>query len=157
MLNYWYFGDNLNGIPTQDELNEYYNDVRRLANFLSDLKGDISIIFEPEFNKPSIVDNPNAANQFAQIISNAIDIVKRINPHIKISLSMMDTGIRDSNSESTECGFDNCSIGDLHEWSKTDTIFKYLEQKLDFISFNETLSQFSRDPSNPGTMDDPNP
>jgi len=157
MFNYWYFGDNLNQMPTNDELSEYYNNVEKVANFLSKLHGKIYFIFEPEFNKSFLTSDENKSKQFAKIISKAIDIIKTKNPNILISLCMMDTGNRGESETYKNCGYKNCALGDKYEWNKSSVVYNNLINKLDFISFQEMVAQFSRNPQNPGTMDNPNP
>jgi len=151
---YWYFGDELmNGIDEND-VSDYLADVDRLKSFLSNLNGEKIVILEPEFNKENILNNEAQRNLFINAISNAIDKLKNL--RVKISLCMMDTGRRDENSVDT-CGYSNCALGDKSEWSRADSIYNSLLSKLDFISFQEMVAQFSRDPSNPGTWDNPNP
>jgi len=157
MFNYWYFGDNLNQIPTDDEQTKYYANVEKVANFLSKLHGKIYFIFEPEFNKNFLTSDANKSKKFAEIISKAIDIVKAKNPNILVSLCMMDTGNRGVNQTYNKCGYKNCALGDKYEWGRSDLVYKYLINKLDFISFQEMVAQFSRNPQNPGTIDNPNP
>jgi len=150
---YFYFGDSLNNNYLQKNKEKYLDNVKKVADYFSKLNGTVYFIFEPEFNKKSITDNPD---EFIDTISQAIDILKSKMPNALISLCMMDTGVRDINSNKN-CGFKNCALGDKDEWEKAIPIFKALNSKLDFISFQEMLGQFSRDPSNPGTHDDPNP
>jgi len=150
---YFYFGDNLNSDYLQQNRDKYLNNVKKVANYFSELNGTVYFIFEPEFNKKSITDNPD---EFIDTISQAIDTLKSKMPNAKISLCMMDTGVRDVNSNK-KCGYKNCALGDKDEWSKVLPIYQALNSKLDFISFQEMLGQFSRDPSNPGTYDNPNP
>jgi len=150
---YFYFGDNLNSDYLQKNKDKYLDNVKKVANYLNELNGTVYFIFEPEFNKKSITDNPD---EFIDTISQAIDILKSKMPNAKISLCMMDTGVRDVNSPKN-CGYKNCALGDKDEWNKSIPIFKALNAKLDFISFQEMIGQFSRDPSNPGTYDNPNP
>jgi len=150
---YFYFGDNLNSGYLQENKDEYLDNVKKVADYFSELNGTIYFIFEPEFNKKSITDNPD---EFIDTISQAIDTLKSKIKNAKISLCMMDTGVRDINSNKN-CGYKNCALGDKDEWSKVLSIYKALNSKLDFISFQEMLGQFSRNPSNPGTYDNPNP
>jgi len=153
---FYYFGDNLTKIPTDEEIEKYYNAAEIFANYLSKLNGKKIIIIEPEFNKNFIVEDENNSKKMAQIFSKAIDIIKTQNPDAKFSLCMMDTGKRDENLKLPECGYENCALGDKSEWIKSYSVYKYLLDKLDYISFQEMVSQFSRDPKNPGTYSDPN-
>ena len=157
VINYWYFGDTLNYIPGDEELKYYYENVQRVSNFISKLHGNILLIFEPEFNKYFLTSSEENSKAFANIISKAIDIVKSQNPDTLVSLCMMDTGIRDVNQNWDTCGYENCALGDINEWSRADRVYKYLIDKIDFLSFEQTLAQFSRDLLNPGTLTDPNP
>jgi len=150
---YFYFGDHLNSDYLKDNKENYLDDVKRVSNFFGELNGTTIFIFEPEFNKESIIKNPD---EFIDTISKAIDILKLKMPDSLISLCMTDTGSRNVNSNK-ECGYENCALGDKDEWQKPLYIFKSLSNKLDFISFQEMIAQFSRDPSNPGTWDSPNP
>ena len=150
---YFYFGDHLNSKYLKEHKDEYFENVKKVANYFSKLKGTIFFIFEPEFNKKSITDNPD---EFIDTISQAIDILKSKIPNSLISLCMMDTGVRDVNSPK-KCGYENCALGDKDEWNRSIPIFKALNYKLDFISFQEMIGQFSRNPLNPGTWNNPNP
>ena len=150
---YWYFGDNLvNGMPTSTEIEEYIEDNHKLKIFLDKINGTKVVILEPEFNKQSVLDN---ATLFTTIISDAIDIIK--DNSTKISLCMTDTGNRGVNQTYEKCGYENCALGDKYEWRLPKPIYDALLDKIDFISFQEMLGQFSRDPQNPGSWDSPNP
>jgi len=96
------------------------------------------------------------SDEFIKTISTAIDILKTKMKNALISLCMMDTGVRDVNSPK-KCGYENCALGDKDEWNRSIPIFKALNYKLDFISFQEMIGQFSRNPLNPGTWNNPNP
>ena len=152
---YWWFGDKLmNGISNND-VTSYLQDVDKLQDFLTQLNGEHIIILEPEFNKQNILSDLNQQTLFISAISQAIDKLKQ--PQRKISLCMMDTGNRDLNDTSSSCGYCNCALGDKSEWDKVEPIYLSLIDKLDFISFQEMIGQFSRDDSDPGTWDNPNP
>jgi len=149
VFNYWYFGDTLaTNFPTDGEIDEYFDNVRKLSLFLSEIKGQKLLIFEPEFNKHSVISDSTQAKKFASIISQAIDIVKSNNSNVLISLCMTDTGSRNENSYLSKCGYENCALGDKYEWGKPDVVYKYLINKLDFISFQEMVGQFSKNPKN---------
>ncbi|RUM59623.1 MAG: hypothetical protein DSY59_04210 [Persephonella sp.] len=154
---YWYFGDRLNDVPSQEEVDAYLKDVERVADYLLNLDGTILFIFEPEFNKRAIIDSKENSYKFAAIISQAIDILKSKNPNILVSICMTDNGNRNVNNHYESCGYSNCALGDKGSWDKTEPVFNYLKDKLDFISFQEMVAQFSRDPLNPGSWDNPNP
>ena len=155
---YWYFGDTLvSALPTEEELVAYKKNNQKLSDFLSKLNGKKMIIMEPEFNKSLITSNEENANTLAQIIADAIDTIKVNNQSLLVSLCMTDTGNRNENTVLSSCGYDNCALGDKSSWDTTEQIYTKLLQKLDFISFQEMLAQFSRDPHNPGTWNHPNP
>lgn len=150
---YWYFGDDLtNGMPNDAEILEYKENNIKFSNFLKKIHGHKLVIIEPEFNKKAVLDN---AGEFINIMSDAIDIIKDEN--ISLSLCMTDTGSRGVNQTYARCGYANCSLGDKYAWDKPKDIYNALLPKLDFISFQEMLGQFSRDPSSPGTWNSPNP
>jgi len=150
---YWYFGDTLvNGMPSSSQIDEYKADNTKFKNFLNKINGNKIVIMEPEFNKQAVLNN---ASDFVSIISDAIDIIDDENT--TISLCMTDTGNRGFDETYTKCGYENCALGDKYEWSLSKPIYDALLPKLDFISFQEMLGQFSRDPSNPGTWESPNP
>jgi len=150
---YWYFGDSLvNGMPNDTQIDEYMADNQKFRTFLDKVDGYKLVIMEPEFNKQSVLDNQE---QFIKIMSDAIDKIK--DDTTAISLCMTDTGNRGVNQTYEKCGYTNCSLGDKYEWGLSKPIYKALLSKLDFISFQEMLGQFSRDPSDPGTWDEPNP
>jgi hypothetical protein len=153
---FYYFGDNLTSMPTEDEIQNYYDAATTVGDYLSRLKGKKIVIIEPEFNKNFIVDSEENSKKIAKIFANAINLIKQKDKSIKFSLCMMDTGIRDVNATFKKCGYKNCALGDKDEWSRPERVYKYLLDKLDYISFQEMISQFSRDPSNPGTYEEPN-
>ena len=141
---YYYFGDRyVTSPPPEEEIKKYYDDTQKFADFISQLKGDKIVVIEPEFNKPYIQDK-NKAKKLAEIFSNAIDIIKEKNPNAKITLCMMDTGDRGIDQKLKKCGYENCSLGDKYEWSLADNVYKYIKDKLDFISFQEMVSQFQK-------------
>ena len=150
---YWYFGDELvEDMPTQSEIDEYYSDNQKLKNFLDDINGTKLLIMEPEFNKQTVLDNQQT---FTTIIGNAIDTLK--DDDTLLSLCITDTGNRSKAQTYAKCGYSNCALGDKYEWGLSKPIFDALLDKLDFISFQQMIGQFSRDPSDPGTWDTPNP
>jgi hypothetical protein len=150
---YWYFGDKLaDGMPNSNEIKEYYKDVDRLKNRLNKINGIKLLIIEPEFNKEVVLKN---SEDFIKIVKYAIDKLKH--KETLISLCMTDTGNRGVNQKYKKCGYNNCALGDKYEWSKSKKIYDALLDKIDFISFQEMIGQFSRDPSNPGSWENPNP
>jgi hypothetical protein len=157
VFNYWYFGDDLMSFPTDDEINKYYDNVQKVSSFFSKLKGKKVLILEPEFNKDSVLSSEEKSKKFASIMSKAIDIIKSDNSDVLFSLCMTDTGDRGENQQLSKCWYDNCALGDKYEWNRADRVYKYLYKKLDFISFQEFVAQFTRDPQNPGTWDNPIP
>jgi len=148
---YWYFGDELGGgFPSDDKVNDYKIDNIKVSNFLHKLKGQKIVIMEPEFNKNVIIEKIENQHKLASIISDAIDKIDSNSSDILYSLCMTDRGRRDINSEfTTNCGYDNCSLGDISEWKKPEIVYQDLldKNKLDFISFQEMIAQFSRDPN----------
>jgi hypothetical protein len=112
---------------------------------------------EPEFNKNEILSLETTQHQFASIIGSAIDTIKANTSDVYFSLAMTDTGSRGVSSTYDKCGYTTCALGDKYEWGKPSFIYNDLIDKLDFISFQEMLAQFSRDPSNSGTWTEPNP
>jgi len=151
VFNYWYFGDNLiNGLD--DDLSAYYENIQKVKELLAGLNGTKILIMEPEFNKANILASPD---KFIETMKTAIDIVD--DKQTLISLCMTDTGNRSVNETYDKCGYDNCSLGDKYEWALPETIYNSLSDRLDFISFQEMVAQFSRDPANAGTWDEPNP
>ncbi len=155
---YWYFGDHLQEQGYLEANHDtYLQDVQRLGRFLAQFHGDKMLILEPEFNKNSVIDDAQQSALFVTTISDAIDTIKQYDPNIFISLAMMDTGSRTTQSDLGKCGYEYCALGDKTEWSRVDTIYTALLDKLDFISFEQMVAQFSRDPLDPGTWDNPNP
>jgi len=155
---YWYFGDKLQKKGYLDSHKQkYMQDVIRMATFLKKFHGDKLLLLEPEFNKNDILDDEQERKLFVEIMQEAIDKVKSIATRAYISLTMMDTGSRTTLSDLGKCGYSSCALGDKYEWSRVDSIYKPLVDKLDFLSFNEMLSQFSRDPQNAGGWYNPNP
>ena len=156
VLIFYYFGDSLTQMPSRDEIEDYYRAADTFANHISKLQGEKIIIIEPEFNKNFIINDENKSKTMADIFSNAIDIIKSKVKNAKFSLCMMDTGKRDADKTYKECGYKNCALGDKSEWIRSQSVYKYLLNKIDFISFQEMVSQFSRNPSSPGTQEHPN-
>jgi len=155
---YWYFGDHLveDGY-LQNNKENYLEDVKRVATFIKQFNGDKLFILEPEFNKENILTDLNLRDIFIDTINKAIDILKSEDKNIYISLAMMDTGSRTTSSDLGKCGYNFCALGDKYEWQRVDPIYNSLLDRLDFISFQQMIGQFSRDPNNPGTWDNPNP
>ncbi|MDQ7038800.1 MAG: hypothetical protein Q9N26_06335 [Aquificota bacterium] len=149
---YWYFGDSLDGVPSDTEVEEFMADVDRVILFLRKLKGRKILIFEPEFNVPGIVDDPVAGEEFAGIMETAVKKVRSEVPDVLISLCMMDSGSRDLNETNPSCGFENCALGDIGSWIKADNVYSHLITSLDFICFQQMVSQLSRDPSDPSKV-----
>nr|MCH9739565.1 hypothetical protein [Campylobacterota bacterium] len=154
---YWYFGDKLTSVPSGETLTDYYEDNQKVANFIKELNGTKLFIMEPEFNKNAILENNDTQIAFANIMGQAIDNIDANVSDIYFSLCMTDRGNRGATSTVTSCGYDNCALGDKHSWSETELIYKTLGDKLSFISFQEMVAQFSRNPFNPGSWDEPNP
>ena len=150
---YWYFGDELiGGMPTEEAVTRYHENNRVLRSLLERINGEKLLIMEPEFNKAAVLANPEA---FSAIISDAIDILK--DERTLVSLCMTDTGNRGVDETYEKCGYENCALGDRYEWGLSAPIYNALLDKLDFISFQEMVGQFSRDPADPGSWDNPNP
>lgn len=143
---YWYFGDGLIDGFSSDELEAYALDNQRLGTFMQKFNGMKLLIMEPEFNKSYIIENSASQNRFIEAISGAIDTIKQEDNSTYFSLSMTDTGSRNSNRE---CGdvFASCALGDMSEWSQTEPIYEALHEKLDFISFHQMLGAFSKNPT----------
>jgi len=155
---YWYFGDELlTMMPTSQEQTAYLQDAQRLSNFLRDLNGTKLFIMEPEFNKDKVLESETNQHAFATIIKNAIDTIKTNTKDILFSLAMTDTGNRGFFDVLESCGYANCALGDQKRWSEPNIIYQDLSQSLDFISFQEMIGQFSRNPKNPGTLQSPIP
>ena len=155
---YWYFEDKLlNGIPDIDKQNEYAEDNIKVANFLQQLNGKKMLIMEPEFNKNSILESETNQYELASILGDAIERIKANSSDVLFSLAMTDTGNRSVNQTYVNCGYENCALGDRYEWGRPEIIYNELIDQLDFISFQEMVGQFSRDPNNPGGWNSPNP
>jgi len=157
VFNYWYFGDKLDGIPSASKQKKYLEDNKRIVTFLNKLKGTKFLIMEPEFNKRSIVSSVDNQHKFASIIALAIDTIKVNTKDVYFSLAMTDTGSRGVDSLYEKCEYEMCALGDKYEWGKPSIIYNDLLSRLDFISFQEMVAQFSRDPSNQGTWKKPIP
>ena len=158
VFSYWYFGDQLlGGMPSKEKQAQYEEDNLRVANFLATLEGEKMLIMEPEFNKIPVLESSATQHEFASIISKAIDIIKAKNPTLLFSLSMMDKGARNVNNKSVACGYENCAYGDKYIWKSSEIVFTDLLDKLDFISFHQMIGEFSRDYTNLGGWNSPNP
>ena len=158
IFSYWYFGDKLiYGVPDANKIRSYQQDNIRLARFLSQLKGKKMIVMEPEFNKSAIIKDIKTQHEFSAIISTAIDTIKNKNPDLLVSISIMDKGIRAVYDKNIACGYENCALGDNGTWSNSETVIYDLLEKLDFISFHQMIGSFSRDYSDLGDWNHPNP
>jgi len=158
VFNYWYFADALGGsLPTQENITAYHFDNAKFASFLAKLKGTFIVIMEPEFNKYVVTKSKDNQHKFASIISDAIDIIKEKNSKALFSLCMSDKGRRDVSSIDPKCGYENCALGDVNEWTVPEVVYNDLLAKLDFISFQEMIGQFNRDPSKYTSWSNPIP
>lgn len=153
---YLYFGDKLNALPTGETLSNYHKDNERVAQFLQQLKGTKLFIMEPEFNKDAIMESSSTKQAFAMIIEQGIETIEQNVSDIYFSLCITDRGRRGVEEVSSSCGYENCALGDVYAWAETDEIYTLLKDKLSFISFQQMVSQFSRNPNNPGTWSRPN-
>jgi hypothetical protein len=154
---YWYFGDEMNGVPSDSEAEAYYANCEKVADFLQELHGTKVVIMEPEFNKEEIVSSEENQHAFARIIARGIDTIRSKNADTLFSLCMMDTGNQGVDQTYDKCGYENCALGDKYEWGRSEIVYDDLKEKIDFVSFQEMVGQFSRDPQNQGTWDSPNP
>jgi hypothetical protein len=154
---YYYFGDALDAVPSGTLLAQYYEDNRRVSQFMQALQGTKFFIMEPEFNKDEIMESDATMKAFAKVVAQGIENIEQNVSDIYFSLCMTDRGIREANVSSSSCGYENCALGDQYTWSKTNLIYDFLGDKLSFISFQQMIAQFSRDPKNPGSWDSPNP
>lgn len=154
---YYYFGDELSAVPSGDVLTNYYEDTKRVANLLKALNGTKLVIMEPEFNKEAILESNASMRAFAEIMAQGIDNLEENVSDVYFSLCMTDTGRRGVNVVADSCGYDNCALGDQNAWSEADEIYDFLKDKISFLSFQEMVAQFSRDPLNPGAWESPNP
>ncbi|MBD3794605.1 MAG: glycoside hydrolase family 9 protein [Epsilonproteobacteria bacterium] len=157
VFNYWYFGDKLMDGLDETKKAKYKEDYARLSTFLNKLNGTKILIMEPEFNKQNITATAQSQHEFASVIGEAIDSIKAKTTNVLFSLAMMDTGSRNLNQTSAECGYANCALGDKYEWGLSEIVYNDLINKLDFISFQQMVGQFSRNPQNAGGWDTPNP
>lgn len=154
---YYYFGDALDAVPSGRLLEEYYEDNHRVSKLMQALKGTKLFIMEPEFNKDEIMENNASMKAFAEVMAQGIEYIEQNVSDIYFSLCMTDRGIREANVSSRSCGYDNCALGDKYTWSQSDLIYELLGDKLSFISFQEMVAQFSRDPENSGSWNSPSP
>lgn len=155
---YWYFGDELfDSMPTAEEIDAYSVNNQKLADFLKQLNGKKFLIMEPEFNGNTALSFDENQVEFASILSKAIDIVKQENNNTFFSLCMTDLGRRGVNIIQSDCGYEHCALGDQHTWAKSDLIYETLSDQIDFVSFQEMVGEFSRDPFNSGGWSTPNP
>jgi hypothetical protein len=155
---YRYFGDSLiQSLPTTTQIEAYRADTQRLGNFLSDFNGTKMVIFEPSFNQGAVMQTQSNQEAFASMVSDAIETLKSSDREILFSLSMLDIGSRHLFDTNPLCGYAHCALGDQSGWEKPSMIYEALQDKLDFVSFNEILSQFSRNYENPGEFYAPNP
>jgi len=154
---YYYFGDALDAVPSGELLEAYKEDNLRVSRFMQGLNGTKLFVMEPEFNKNEIMENNVSMKAFAEVMAEAIDAIEQNVSDIYFSLCMTDKGRRADTISSPSCGYAHCALGDEYIWSQTDLIYEHLADRLSFISFQQMVAQFSRDPDNPGSWDNPNP
>ena len=158
VFNYWWFGDKLmNGMPDATKKAEYAQDNAKVIEFLNKLNGTKLLIMEPEFNKENVLSSEANQHEFATIMGDAIDTIKADTTDVLFSLAMTDTGSRSVEKSYAKCEYENCALGDKYEWGRPEIIYNDLLSKLDFVSFQQMIGQFSRNPSNAGDWDNPNP
>ena len=149
IFNYWYFGDNIGGNNAIDIIlknkDKYLEDASRLGKFISNLKGTVAVVIEPEFNKPSITTSSKNSKIFASILKEAMKRIKSEKSDVLLSICPMDTGKR--SSLTNYGGYKRDSLGDKYEWSLFFPIIDELKDEVDFITFNTVVGQFSKDPS----------
>lgn len=156
VFNYWYWGDKLmHGLPDSSQKAAYTADNEKLVNFLNKLDGTKLLIMEPEFNKDVVIATESSQHEFASLMGNVIDNIRENTSEVYFSLAMTDRGSRGASDTSEKCGYDNCALGDKYSWGEPSIVYNALINKLDFISFQQMVGQFSRDPSNAGTWDNP--
>ena len=153
---YWYFGDKLIKKLDEEMAERYTQNTQKLANFLEQFEGIKLVIMEPEFNKASIINSKANTQRFIKVLENALETLKTQIPNSYYSLCMTDTGNRNA-TPNKESGFESYALSDIDAWASTEAIYYALLPKLDFISFQEMLAPFSRDPHNPGSWKKPNP
>ncbi|MBD3795893.1 MAG: cellulose binding domain-containing protein [Epsilonproteobacteria bacterium] len=158
VFNYWYWGDKLmNGLPDATKQAAYKADNEKLVTFLNKLNGTKLLIMEPEFNKNVVIATESSQHEFAAIIAGAIDTIRANTSEVYFSLAMADTGSRGATDTAQTCGYENCALGDKYAWGQPSIVYNDLINKLDFISFQQMIGQFSRNPSNLGTWENPIP
>jgi hypothetical protein len=159
VFNYWYFGDEMirQGFPDDEAQQAYLEDAQRLGEYLATIPGPKFVNLEPEFNKQAVLESAETQQAFIQLMKQAIQRLKTADPQIRVSLTMLDHGRRESHDTSSSCGYANCALGDQQAWAETAALFNGLTNELDYLSFQQMVGQFSRDPLNPSTWDAPNP
>lgn len=153
---YWYFGDDFASDNFSKvfraRLKSYLEMNRRIVTFLNKLDGEVILLFEPEFNKQRIVENPKAIDTFTRMMGYSLDYFrKHISPDVTLyqGLSMNDNGIKYKDEAFDLCGYKHCALGDKYTWNKSINILKSLADKTDVVAFSLMLSEFSRGADNP--------
>lgn len=144
IVHYWYFGDGLDSKALEEQKEAYVENVRKLSSFLQALQGRVIVVFEPECNKASVIDNNETLILFASLLQEAITIFKVKNPNKIAALGIMDTGARSALQKGR--GYTRASLGDAVEWQKATKILDLLAPSIDSIIFNQNISQFNKDP-----------
>jgi len=149
IFNYWYFGDTIGGDNAIDlilaEKDQYLEDASRLGRFIADLNGTVAVVMEPEFNKASIVNSTKNSALCASILKEAMKKIRAQKSDVLLSICPMDTGIR--RSLTSYGGYKRDSLEDKNEWSRFLPAIDALKDELDFITIQEMVSQFTKDPS----------
>ena len=158
VFSYWYFWDGMTWLPIQQEQDDYLVDAAKFRDFLKKLDWTKFVLMEPEFNKDVILWNDATEDAFSEILWDAIDIIKDWNTNTYFSLTMTDTWWRKTyENHCTNASNWDCSYWDETRWNQSERIYNNLIDKLDFISFQEMVSQYSRYSANPWTWSSPNP
>jgi len=155
---YWYFGDDFATHNTQSviskERKNYAKMNQKVVNFINQLKGEVIMILEPEFNKQNILDNPLSTQLFISTMNYSLDYLRQNiskDIHLYLGLSMNDNGSRYKNENYVGCGYEHCALGDKDTWNKSIKVLQQLSNKTDIVAFSMMLSPLTRALHNPDT------
>jgi hypothetical protein len=150
----WYFGDRLlAGDPkvlVQEELAGYAEHSVRFGRYLGQFDGDVLVVIEPELNKPEVESWPAFGSLLrehgiARIRAGAAETnqVTGRRTTLFFGTALTDNGLRDMRQFDARYG--TKARGDSYGWTLSRPLLEALRPDLDFIGFQQVISQFHRD------------
>jgi len=154
----WYFGDHLLRDDAEawarTELPAYAEHAHRLGRYLGQYDGDILVVIEPELNKPSIEAWPKFGellreHGIARIRAGVSETNAATGRRTQVffGTTLTDNGLRSASTPDPV--YQHKALGDSYGWTLSRPLLEALRPDLDFIGFQQILSQFHRLPQRP--------